>query len=93
MDPKIVISSKEMHWEFSHLVSLLLDVVRYTLWMADFRGPPSVTAQFDPDNVPIERLFTHGAVVAVPIAFWGVDVQTLRMEGGRTAVTANQRSA
>lgn len=41
MDPKIVISSKEMHWEFSHLVSLLLDVVRYTLWMADFRGPPS----------------------------------------------------
>lgn len=52
-----------------------------------------VTAQFDPDNISIERLFTHGAVVAVPIAFWGVDVQTLRMEGGRTAVTANQRSA
>lgn len=36
MDPKIVISSKEMHWEFPHLVSLLLNVVRYTLWMADF---------------------------------------------------------
>lgn len=52
-----------------------------------------VTAQFDPDNISIERLFTHGAVVAVPVAFWGVDVQTLRMEGGRTAVTANQRSA
>lgn len=52
-----------------------------------------ITAKFDPNNVSIERLFTHGTVITVPIAFWGVDVQTLCMEGGRTAVTANQRSA
>lgn len=38
MDLKIVISFKEMYWEFFYLVSFFLDVVRYTFWMVDFRG-------------------------------------------------------
>lgn len=58
MDPKIVISSKEMHWEFSHLVSLLLDVVRYTLWMADFRGPPSTVINIMINDVHVPSLYT-----------------------------------
>lgn len=58
MDPKIVISSKEMHWEFSHLVSLLLDVVRYTFGMADFWGPPSIIINFMINDVHEPSLYT-----------------------------------
>lgn len=49
-----------------------------------------VVAQFDPDNLFVVRFLPSPAVTARPRPIWHVHLQTLRVEGSRARVAAQQ---
>jgi len=66
-----------------------VNVVRYLTWMKDFRGPPSIVAEFDPQDFSVEWEFSRFTAVAVIETFWRIDSKTFGVKTCRTKLAAD----